>query len=70
MIAVTVGQYDMGDTLGRCLLVRDEGGITGEERVDQHGVAREFEPEGGVAKPGDLHDGHPLRVRETGSAGT
>src|SRR6516225_6427856 len=53
MIAVTVGQYDVGGTLGRCLLVRDEGGITGEERVDQHGVAGEIEPESGMAKPGE-----------------
>jgi hypothetical protein len=70
MIAVAVGQDDVGDALGRRLLVRDEGGIAGEERIDQHGVAGEIEPEGGVAEPGDLHDGHPLRVRETGSAGT
>jgi hypothetical protein len=38
--------------------------------IDQHDVAGKIEPEGGVAEPGDLHDGHPLRVRETGSAGT
>jgi hypothetical protein len=67
---IAVGQHDMGDALDRRLPVRNEGGVSGEERIDQHGVAGEIEPEGGVAKPGDLHDGHPLRVRETGSAGT
>jgi hypothetical protein len=49
----------MGDALDRRLPVRDEGGIAGEERIDQHGVAGEIESEGGVAEPGDLHDGHP-----------
>ena len=37
-------------------LVGDEGGITGEERIDQHHVAGKVEAEGGMAEPGDLHD--------------
>ena len=36
-------------------LVGDEGRIAGEERIDQHRVAAEIEPESRMAVPGDLH---------------
>ena len=42
--------------LDRRRLVGDEGRIAGEERIDQHGLAAEIEPERRMAEPGDLHD--------------
>ena len=57
VIAVAMGEHDVGHTFDRRRLVGDESGIAGEERIDQHGLPREIEPERGMAEPGDLHDG-------------
>jgi hypothetical protein len=54
-----VGEHDVGHALDGGRLVGHEGRIAGEERIDQHGLAGEVEPEGGMAVPRDLHDGDP-----------
>jgi hypothetical protein len=66
MVAMAVGQHDMGDALDRRLFVRDEGRISGEERINQHHMAGEIQPERGMAEPSDLHGGRPLPRRGSG----
>ena len=56
VIAVAMREHDMRDPLDRGRLVGDEGGIAGEERIDQNRLASEIETKSGVAIPGDLHD--------------
>jgi hypothetical protein len=53
---MTVGEHDVPNVLDRRGFVRNEGGITGEERIDQNRVSGKIEPKGGVAKPGNVHD--------------
>src|SRR5215475_1441540 len=63
-------EYDMGHAPDGRRPVGHEGRVAGEERINQHGLAGEIEPEGRVAIPGDLHEGGPwLRRVEIGSAG-
>jgi hypothetical protein len=57
VIAVAVRQNNMRDPLDRSSLVGDEGGVAGEERIDQNRKAGEIETKSGMAIPGDLHDG-------------
>src|SRR3984893_18930496 len=59
MVAVAMGQHDMGHAPGGRSLVGHESRVAGEERINQHGLRGEIEPKGGVAIPGDLHDGGP-----------
>ena len=49
MVAMAVGEHDMGDALDRRGLVGDEGRIAGEEGIDQHRVAGKIETKGGMA---------------------
>jgi hypothetical protein len=66
VIAVAVREHDVRDILDSRRLVRREGRIAGEERIDQHRPAGEVEAEGGMAIPGDLHRVRPvLRLRST-----
>ena len=60
MVAVAVSEHDVGHAFDGCGLVRDEGRIAGEERIDQDCLAGEVESKGGVAIPGDLHAGGSL----------
>jgi hypothetical protein len=53
---MAVREHDVLDTLDRRGFVLNEGGIAGEERIDQDGVPGKIEPKSGVAKPGDVHD--------------
>ena len=55
MIGMAMRQHDMGDALDRRVPIRGEGRVAGEERIDEHGLAGEIEPESGMAEPGDLH---------------
>jgi hypothetical protein len=57
VIAVAVREDNMRDPLDRGSLVGDEGGVAGEERIDQNRKAGEIETKSGMAIPGDLHDG-------------
>jgi hypothetical protein len=57
VIAMTVRLHDVLDALNRNGFVRNEGAIAGKERIDQDCVSGKIEPIGGVAKPGNLHDG-------------
>jgi hypothetical protein len=56
VIEMAVREHDVLDALDRRGFVRNEGGIAGEERIDQDGVPGKIEPKSGVAKPGDVHD--------------
>jgi len=55
VVAMAVGEHDMGNTLDGGFPIRDESRVPGEERIDQHGTAGKVETEGGMSEPGDLH---------------
>ena len=57
MVAMTVGQQDMGDPLGHVLPVETgKARIVGQEGVDEDRGLGRVEAEGGVAEPGEFHD--------------
>jgi hypothetical protein len=60
MIAMAVGKHDMGHIRNRRGAVRNEGRIVGEERINQHRLAGEVEPKGGMAEPRNVHRITPL----------
>ena len=53
---MTVREHDVLNALDRRGFVRNEGGITRKERIDQDGVPGKIEPKRGMAKPGNVHD--------------
>jgi hypothetical protein len=68
VIAMAVDEHDVGHALDGRRFVGDEGGIAGEERIDQHGMARKIEPKRGMAEPGDLHDGASAKAKDANIA--
>jgi hypothetical protein len=56
VIEMAVREHDVFNALDRRGFVGNEGGIAGEERIDQEGVPGKIEAKSGVAKPGDVHD--------------
>jgi len=60
MVAMTVGQRNMGDALGRFLEVDAFcTGISVQERIDEDDGLCSFNTEGGVAEPGQFHEDSP-----------
>jgi hypothetical protein len=56
MVAMTVGQQDMGGACdGRAALVFGEDRAAGEPGVDQQRLPADLEAEAGMAKPGKFH---------------
>ena len=51
------------------LLVALEGRIAGEERIDEHGLAGEIEPESGMTEPRDFHGNPRFRHIRWGASG-
>ncbi len=61
MIAVTVGQQNMGGAADRLVaLVLGKDRIAGKPGVDQDYRLFDFQPEAGVAKPGQFHGKAPF----------
>jgi hypothetical protein len=56
MVAMPVGDQDVGRPLDELVAVALEGGVAGEERIDQNALVGEVEAKGGVAEPGDPHE--------------
>lgn len=54
MVVMAVRHHDMGRAPRRRILVAAESGIV-EERIDHDHRAPDVDPEGRMAKPGDLH---------------
>src|SRR5882762_5394000 len=59
MVGMAVREHDVGHAPDRRRLVGHKRGVAGKERIDQHSLAGEIKPEGGVTIPGDLHDSGP-----------
>ena len=55
MVAMAMGDQDVGGAVARLLDIALESGIAGEEGVDQDVVLAEFQAKGRMAVPGDLH---------------
>ena len=66
MVAMAMGEDDVGHAANRRRLIGHEGRVAGEERVDQYGLAGEVETESGMAVPGDLHGGQVLGCEMVG----